>query len=120
MTEMLQDAEGQRVVLLSRRMERYNTFQEVLSELTEDGVHLLRFREDSKSKSFHLTASDMDTLAEAWLQFRTDQKEWREAEKRKHAEELERLKKRIAALGGMVTLVSQEPDGWAYYDVKFT
>src|SRR5438132_10635928 len=100
MTEILRDAEDQRIVVLSRRAGRYDTFQEVLAEMTEGEATLLRLRQDSKSKSFHLTLAEMDVLAEAWVQFRADQKERREAEERRLAEELEQLKVRVAALGG--------------------
>lgn len=120
MTEMLKDTENYRAVIVSRCVGRSSVFQEVLVEMTEGEATLLRLREEGKAKSFHLTAPEMDTLAEAWVQFRAKQKERREAEERRLAEEWEQLKARVAALGGTVALVHQESDGSACYDVAFT
>ncbi len=88
---------------------QYNGTNELLAELEAGLVTLKSARFDNKKvKHFALSPSEMDTLVQAWQQFRQDQDVKEAAKKAADQAEIQTLIERAAAVGG--TLVHHEED----------
>ncbi len=118
--EILYDEDGLRLVRLEFAYNgQYNGTNELLAELRAGLVTLKSARFDTKKvKHFCLSPTEMDTLAQAWQQFRQDQDVKEATKKVEYQAEIQTLIERAAAVGG--TLVHYAEDERNYESFALT
>lgn len=67
-----ENGQSHRTVRIAQRYEIANQLYQVIAFMSDNNVRIARMSDDTRAKSFQLSAEEMDTLATQWMQFRSD------------------------------------------------